>query len=272
MRKIVSPPTIHQRPILLLFLMTLAISGCALFDRGPDEPRVIPRQPSPEAFAAHTKAPEHPDQLALARQLTDQGHYAVALGRLKACGQEDDPAELHYLKGICLREQGRLNDSIRHFKACLDISPNHALARNGLGLALEKRGDPASAQAAFREAIRLNPARDDFYNNLGYSLMQTGNLTPAEDCLRQGLKLDADNRQLANNLALCLGRMGRDQEALAVLKQHHAPAAACNNMGAIYVLINQPDKAAAMYRQALSLAPALSETNRNYHTDPGQQP
>ena len=258
--------------MLLLFLMTLAISGCTLFDRGPDEPRVIPRQPSPEAVAAHTKALEHPDQLALARQLADQGHYAVALGRLEACGQEADPAEVHYLKGVCLREQGRLDDSIRHFKACLDKSPDHALARNGLGLALEKSGDPAAAQAAFREAIRLNPARDDFYNNLGYSLMQAGNLTAAEEHLRQGLKLDAGNRRLANNLALCLGRMGRDQEALTVLKQHHAPAAACNNMGAIYVLINQPDKAAAMYRQALSLAPALSETSRNYQTNDGAQP
>ena len=218
------------------------------------------------------RVPKDPDQLALARELAAQGHYAVALGRLEACGKDADPAEIEYLTGVCLREQGRVAESIRHFDQCLKIDPDHALAYNALGLAREQQGDSGEALAAFREAIRLNPARGEFYNNLGYALMQTGDLSTAATHLRQGLALETGNRQIANNLALCLGRMGREEEALTVLRQHHAPAAAYNNMGAVYVLIDQPDKAAAMYRRALSLAPTLSEASSNYQTEPGTQP
>ncbi|MBL0715119.1 MAG: tetratricopeptide repeat protein [Desulfosarcina sp.] len=255
---------------LLVFLMTMIMGGCAFGDREPGAPRAVPRVPPPEAAVAYLKAPDHPEQLALARKLTNQGHYEVAMGRLQAC--EMDTAEVDYLMGVCLREQGRFDESIDRFEDCLKKTPGHALAHNGIGVALEQRGDPGGAQAAFREAIRLNPARDDFYNNLGYSLMCSGDLAAAEENLRQSLKLDAGNRQAANNLALCLGHMGREREAFGVLMQHYDPAEAYNNMGAIYVLVGQPDKATEMYRKSLSLAPSLSEAARNLQVEPGERP
>jgi tetratricopeptide (TPR) repeat protein len=52
---------------------------------------------------------------------------------------------------------GELQAAIDFFERAIGLDPEHALAHYNLGLALQKKGNLAAAQAAFARANKLDP-------------------------------------------------------------------------------------------------------------------
>ncbi|MCU0656725.1 MAG: hypothetical protein MUF64_16175 [Polyangiaceae bacterium] len=97
--------------------------------------------------------------------------------------------------------------------------PEHDQARGLLGLALTVLGHYRSAARAYRAALRLSPQNPWYAHNLGH-LLDAALGQPQEGLrwLRQAHEQD-DHVEIAASLAQVLGRMGRAEEGLRVLRR-----------------------------------------------------
>jgi Tfp pilus assembly protein PilF len=192
--------------------------------------------------------------LALARDLVKRRFYDVALVQLEMAQQDEarNP-EVYYLMGVCHREASRPDQAEAAFKRTLALDARYAPAHDGLGQVLEQQGRKEAALKSFQKAVVLNPGRAGFHNNLGYALLTAGRFEEAETSLLKCLDLDPADQTARNNLAICYAYQGRDHDALMCLLRHNPPPIAYRNMAAVYRLMDRPDKAAAMEKEADAL-------------------
>jgi tetratricopeptide (TPR) repeat protein len=75
-----------------------------------------------------------------------------------------------------------------------------------LGIARNKTGDPAGAEAAFKKAIDANPSQVVAYNELGILYRRSGRLDEAVSIYNAGLKINPDNEDIHWNLGILYDR------------------------------------------------------------------
>jgi Flp pilus assembly protein TadD len=210
------------------------------------------------------KKKAHPNYLALARTLAEKGFYDIALNQLKEAEKTNGKnPELFYLKGVCLRGKKEYEKAVFQFERAICIDPDYSYAYDGLGITYDMTGDPQMAAECYRKAIQLNPGNTIFYNNLGVSLMAGGKAEEAVENLRKSIAIKPDFNRAINNLGLAYGMLGKDDKAFAIFKRLGNEAVAYNNMGYVYQLRNDREKAAEMYRRAIELNPDLKSAKRN---------
>jgi tetratricopeptide (TPR) repeat protein len=113
------------------------------------------------------------------------------------------------------------------------VSPQHALAHNEMGLALEAKADYAGAAENFRRAIEIYPRFSEAMCNLGGAYLAEGDTAAAERVLRSSLAINPQNY------------------------------AVFTNFGNLRLVERRFEDAAAWYRQSLALKPTSSEALYN---------
>ncbi|QTO18860.1 tetratricopeptide repeat protein [Burkholderia seminalis] len=134
--------------------------------------------------------------------------------------------------GNMLRECGRLDDAIAHYRRAVALRPEFPEAHNNLGNALRDARVPAEAMASCSRAIELRPGYAEAYNNLGNVLQDLG-------------ELDAAAASYGKAIAF-----------------HTAYAEAHSNLGHVLRAQDKHTEAIAHYRRALELNPALRVAQR----------
>jgi CHAT domain-containing protein/tetratricopeptide (TPR) repeat protein len=151
-----------------------------------------------------------------------------------------------------------------------------ARALNGLGLALDIRGDMQAAMAAFEKAAPLAHAAGDaqtesaILNNEGVDYGRTGDSEQAIVCFERGLALARSSRDKAReldaygNLGVAYKNLGEFDWALGFYKLALAEyrtrgdlnrqALVLNNLGNLEHLLGHEDRALAMHLEGLQLA------------------
>ena len=245
----------------LVLLAAILLGGCAGRSAPPE---FVLHPPETEVQPDWQPADAKPNHLALAQDLMEQGHYAVAMRQLFLAAEADssDP-EPYYLLGICQRETGNWPEAKDNFQHAVDRDRDYAPAYNGLGIAYFMKKQYASAHEAMAKAVSLNPADPDFLNDLGVLEMQTHRTQQALSRFRQCLRVSPDHVRAKNNMAECMVLLGRDDAALDFLEQHFPPAVACNNLGGIYERVGYRPRARVMFVRALALDPDLAAARRN---------
>jgi Tfp pilus assembly protein PilF len=244
-------------------MLLAALTGCA----GRSTPPPVELKP-PESESQTNWRPTaaEPNHLALARDLMGQGHHSVAIRQLTQAAEADPTSpEPQYLLGVCQREIGDMTAARSHFRRAIDLDRDHAPAYNELGIIYFMDNDYLAARKAMQAAVALNPANPDFINNLGVLEMRTNHPREALQRFEECLRIAPDHVQAKNNMAECLVRLGRDNVALAFLQQHFSPAAAYNNLGAIYQQVGYRSHARSMFLRALRIDPDLAEARRNFN-------
>ncbi|MBW1735335.1 MAG: tetratricopeptide repeat protein [Deltaproteobacteria bacterium] len=247
---------------LCMALSMGAVAGCAGVGRRADTdlPVTEKTSPVPEKRASELR----PNYLALAEELIGRGFYQVALANLKeAEAGHADKARLFFLMGVCQRELGRYRQAERNFKRAIALDRGFAPAYDGLGLVFDMKREHEKARAAYRKAISINPARADFYNNLGYSLLLSDDPLGAKGYFAKALAVSPEFEKALNNMALCHVMLGEHKEALGTLKKIYSLDIAYNNLGVMYYLEQDWDKARAMYGKALEINPGFRSAARN---------
>jgi Flp pilus assembly protein TadD len=156
-------------------------------------------------------------------------------------------------------------DNLALFSDMVETSPEAALVRNNLGLALYERGDTADALEEFELAVRLSPGYALAHNNLGAALEREGRSTEALQHYRTALELAPGHVDAAANAGNLLVRLGRRSEGLRLLhelaKQHpgstnalYARADALNRAG-------RPAEALSLLERVRKIDPAHPETH-----------
>ncbi|WP_448168450.1 tetratricopeptide repeat protein [Burkholderia ambifaria] len=134
--------------------------------------------------------------------------------------------------GNMLRECGRLDDAIAHYRRAVALRPDYPEAHNNLGNALRDARDPAEAMQSCSRAIELRPGYAEAYNNLGNVLQDLG-------------ELDAAAASYGKAIAF-----------------HPAYAEAHSNLGNVLRTQDRHADAIVQYRRAIELNPALRVAHR----------
>lgn len=123
-----------------------------------------------------------------------------------------------------------------------------------------RQGNLAAEITAYRQAIKLNPEQPYWvYRNLGDALKQSGDAAAAIDCWRKGAEREAIPVVGHTRLAEFLHKMGRRQEALALME---AAINSTTDVGTAQIILartwlalGRPELAETHARQALAANP-----------------
>jgi Flp pilus assembly protein TadD len=263
---------VFHRKIFFLTGLCILLAGCGRYANRPDALLMAEAAAARERAAVTAEKPEK-NHLLLAEDLVRKQYYDVALVQLNTAKkkQADNP-QVHNLRGICFRETGEPKKAEQSFKKAVSLDSDFAPAHDGLGVLYELIGNREKARLSFDTAIRKDPARPDFLNNLGFLEMKDNRLEQAEVCFRKSLVLDSEYLPAINNLAVCRGLRGADQEAFSLLKKHYSLAEALNNMGNIYRIKGDDQRAERLYREALKRDPKLAAARENLERLKTRQP
>lgn len=123
----------------------------------------------------------------------------------------------HHNLGVALKEKGRIEEAVAHFRKALEIRPNYPDARLNLATTLAEKGDLDSAGTEFARALRGTADDADVYYNLGIAFCSRGRLEEAEAEFRKALAIKPDHVLALMNLGSVLGQKGDNQNAIKYL-------------------------------------------------------
>jgi tetratricopeptide (TPR) repeat protein len=152
----------------------------------------------------------------------------------------------------------------RHALAC---TPDNALARNDLGLAVLQKGHEDEAEDEFQKAIAIEPDFFEPHNNLGLVLADQGRLEEAMTEFGRAIAIQPNRAEAHNNLGSALTDMGRKDDAMAefrlAIKLRPDYAAAHNNLGRVLSQEGWLEESVAECEEALRLQPGLADARFN---------
>jgi tetratricopeptide (TPR) repeat protein len=179
---------------------------------------------------------------------------AIAAYRTALTLRPDYPEVLCSLSGI-LCERGATDEAIELARRALAIQPDSSVAWFNLGRGLQKQNHLTESADALRRALAINPRFYQALNELGTVLGQMKAHDGAIDAFRRSLQI-LDSVEVRYNLATALFESGRLEEAIG--EYHKAESMGFrdprlyNNLGAIYRVLGQNQKAMDFFRRALS--------------------
>ena len=126
---------------------------------------------------------------------------------------------MHHSLGAVLQLQGKLDESISHYRQALQIKPNYAKAYNNLGTALQLQGKLDEAISHYRQALQIEPDDALTHNNLGAVLQSQGRLDEAITHFTKAVELNPNSASAHYVLAWALAKGGRTSEAVKHFKE-----------------------------------------------------
>jgi protein O-mannosyl-transferase len=169
--------------------------------------------------------------------------------------------------GTCTWVQvGYWRSSSTLFQHILDVDPENYLGLTHLGAACLEADDPASALPLFRAAARVNPASAVAEGGLGVALSRLGDTASARDHLERALAIRRDPATLTN-LGTLASLTGDHELALTCFAEALAMAAGDpdlhNGYGVALAEAGRVEEAAEQFRVALDLDPLDAEAEDN---------
>ena len=203
--------------------------------------------------------PRRLDALARADRLEDAQKAAQAL-----TAAHPDLASGWIALGDILRQAENYADAIPAYDKALTLIPaDSADARwfplYARGIAEERSGDFAAAEADMRAALKIQPDQAAVLNYLGYSFVDRGvNLAEAMEMIEKAAALRPDDGYIQDSLAWGYYRLGRYAEAVAPMERAAESMGddplINDHLGDIYWMVGRQREAEVQWRRALSLA------------------
>jgi tetratricopeptide (TPR) repeat protein len=168
-------------------------------------------------------------------------------------------AEAHYNLGRLLAQRGDLDDAVTHYKKALEINPADAEAENNLGVTLFGSGRVNEAIAHYQDALKIRPDYAEASCNLASALLSKGDLDGAIARYSACLALSPNQAEAQYDFASALLRKGRTDEAIVhyekVLQLRTDSADAYANLGSAFLAKGRVRDAIGAYRNALRISP-----------------
>ena len=169
--------------------------------------------------------------------------------------------------GRALTALGRIDEAIVALREAARLHGGRADVHNALGVALERRGDVAHAEAAYRGALAVEPTHGAALSNLYDLLGRDERAVQAEHELAALASRFPDDAGVMYKLAYVRAFLGRVEEAEALMRAvtERVPghADAWLNLGTFAQWRHDADGAIAHFRRALSLAPDPQRASGN---------
>uniref|UniRef100_A0A6Q2YIR4 dolichyl-phosphate-mannose--protein mannosyltransferase n=1 Tax=Esox lucius TaxID=8010 RepID=A0A6Q2YIR4_ESOLU len=166
-------------------------------------------------------------------------------------------AKVHYNYANFLKDRGRHQEAIHHYKTALRLYPLHASAMNNLGTLTHHAEE---AERYYRKALATNPHHNRALFNLGNLLKSQGKEEEAEALLKHSIRFGPHFADAYSSLASLYAEQKRYAEANKVYLQgiENCPESSDlhNNYGVFLVDTGEGALAAAHYQHAVHLKPA----------------
>ncbi|HET8547138.1 MAG TPA: hypothetical protein VFL57_04000 [Bryobacteraceae bacterium] len=175
-------------------------------------------------------------------------HYRFAAERQPSDGVQIEIAKT--LRSMGLRAQ-----------ALPELRGDSAVIESWRGILLDEMGEPVRAEAHHRAAVAKDPGSDSLHNNLGYNLLLQRRSAEAAAEFRRVLEIAPQSPLARNNLALALA--ADPAQALEQWRAAGDPAAAHNNVAALYIQRGQYGAARRELESALAYKKDHPEAIRN---------
>ena len=207
-----------------------------------------------------------PDDLAARRQLAAKfdavGYPDLALEHLRI-GREHAPNDVELALDLVakLTEQKLPEQASKVMSELKNIPAPFA----GRAAILEDRLDHLTqGEALHRQSLKAAPDNVQRMNNLAYNLIQQRKAEEAEKILREALRAKPSYELARNNLAMLYAtQLAKPDDALAHWKAISGPAAAHNNLAAVYIEAGKWVEAKAELEKALALRFQFPEAIQN---------
>jgi tetratricopeptide (TPR) repeat protein len=141
-----------------------------------------------------------------------------------------------YAIGRYHQGQVRYDKAIEAYTRLLADDPDHAGARNALGVILASQGRHDAAIAELEKAVENSPESASIRNNLGYAYLLQGRVDEALVVLEAATRLDPENRRARDNLDMARARSGKNPS----LAQTTPPAIGKSEGAATKVVLPSP--------------------------------
>jgi len=169
--------------------------------------------------------------------------------------------------GMTRQQLGYWKDDETLFRHALEVTEHNYVAHNGLGNALDEKGQSAAAIDQFQEAIRLKPDFADACYNLGNVFGKNGQTDAAIRQFQEAIRLKPDFAEAYNNLGFALGMTGQTDAAIRQFQEaiRLKPdfAEAHNNLGFALGIKGQTDEAIRQFQEAIHLKPDFAQARNN---------
>jgi tetratricopeptide (TPR) repeat protein len=149
-----------------------------------------------------------------------QKRYADAVDPLRKAAEADPNAEPPHINlAIALARTGHAAEAEQHLASAEKLDPSRDIdilaARGNVALALN---NPDGAIAAFQQVLKARPSASA-WNDLASAYATKDDFADAERAYRQAIRLDPKNYDARMNLGAMLSRAGRNDEALASVRE-----------------------------------------------------
>ena len=244
-------------PLLLVAVLTALSPACAQHSRNAATPVVPPPlQPVMERQVHNAidagdgdyqirdlrkKMAAQPDdvqvRLELAQAYRDRGYPDIALEHCRLAAArfpESGAAQLALARA--LRDMRLQAEAAQVLQEFLQAHPQRAPEYfSWLGILRDELGQWAVAELAHRTAVDLAPDAEYLHNNLGYNLLMQKKNADAIVEFREALRLNPKSVVASNNLGLALARQNAAEQAIESWQAAGEPAAAHNNLAAVFI-------------------------------------
>ncbi|XP_028811163.1 protein O-mannosyl-transferase TMTC1-like [Denticeps clupeoides] len=166
-------------------------------------------------------------------------------------------AKVHYNYANFLKDHGRNDEAVYHYRTALRLYPQHASAMNNLGTLTRH---PEEAEGHYRRALEINPQHNRALFNLGNLLKSQGKEEEAERMLLDSLRFGPHFADAYSSLASLYAEQKRFSEAneiyLRGIESCPDSSDLHNNYGVFLVDTGDSERAAVHYQHAVRLKPA----------------
>jgi tetratricopeptide (TPR) repeat protein len=125
----------------------------------------------------------------------------------------------HHLIGSALRKQGRLDETIYHYKKTIELNPRDSDVYLDIGAVLTAQGKFDEAISIYNKALQITPDLIELHINLGVALLESGKLEEAVKEFEKVLRVQPHNAFVHNNLGVAFLRQRKFDEAIEHFRQ-----------------------------------------------------
>lgn len=148
------------------------------------------------------------------------GYTLKALRRFREAYQRlNDSHDAAYNTGLCFLKLKRPRGALKWMTLAVELAPENARNRVGLGNAWLARQRHSEAQEQYAKALATDPQCADAHYNWAVSLAEQGEYAKAVRHCKQGLRINPDGFELLAQQAFCLRQMGAYDAALQAGKR-----------------------------------------------------
>ncbi len=206
-------------------------------------------------------------RIALAKLYASRGLPELALEHYRLAAElNPDVPVLTLMLAKSLREANELPEASRAVALFVARHPKESWELRSLqGILEDEQGRIKQGEAAYRAALAIDASQTSVHNNLGYNLLLQGHAEAAADEFRKAIALDPHSAIAHNNLgtALMFAKSGKSEQAFAEWRKSSDPAAAHNNLAAVFYEQGHYPEARQEIASALEFRPGYPAALKN---------